>query len=173
MPGADHPLHIIASFELHMALGLAMISMLAFLLSSELDEVGICSHWSLVTGDILMYLSIAYTVAGFFGPLDTANQVLIKNLPVEQDTALILLLAMRCVAGSAWLLAMYVGPVVSLMRSPFEHRINYGLGVFYVLTLVILIWINSQARGVELETAGKPWFMIESILKELLQPLWW
>jgi len=63
VPGIDHAVHVEADMALFMALALSIIALVAFIMSSEYDEVGVCTHWSLVAGDLLMYLALAHTVA--------------------------------------------------------------------------------------------------------------
>ena len=73
VPGVDHTVHLGADMSLFMALALSLIALVAFIMSGAFDEVGVCTHWTLVAGDLLMYLGLAHTVAGFFAPLEYGN----------------------------------------------------------------------------------------------------
>jgi hypothetical protein len=74
-----------------------------------------------------------------------------------------------------WFLAIYAGPVVSLLRSPFPRRINVALGVTYLAVLLALSWVSAQsARMDTLQTSGQPEArLILSVLRELIQPFRW
>jgi len=173
VPGMDHPVHLTADIALLMALALSLTALLAFIMSGALDEVGVCTHWSLVAGDLLMYLGLAYTVAGFFAPVGVAIDAFAANISARSSEVVILRAALSIAGGAAWFLATYAGPAVSLRRSPFPRRTNIALGIAYLVVLITLSWVNSQA--VSFETAGpvdKSGLVI-SILKELVQPLWW
>ena len=95
------------------------------------------------------------------------------NLPDQAAQAVILQKSVLVTAGIAWFLAMYVGPIASLLRSPFPERINITLGVAYLAVLFVLAWINAQAGLVESASLGKPAGLSGAVLKELVQPLFW
>ena len=173
VPGMDHPVHLTADIALLMALALSLTALAAFIMSGALDEVGVCTHWSLVAGDLLMYLGLAYTVAGFFAPVGVALDTFAAKISVPVSEIAILRAALTVAGGVAWFLATYAGPVVSLLRSPFSRRTNIALGATYLIVLITLAWVNSQA--VSLEAAGpvdEPGLIVR-VLKELVQPLRW
>ncbi|MBW2505080.1 MAG: hypothetical protein JRE16_10995 [Deltaproteobacteria bacterium] len=171
--GFDHQIHVRADIALYMSLAISLIALLAMTMSSLMDEVGVCTHWSLVIGDVLMYLALAYTVSGFFSPLEESMRLFTANLPTQAVQAVILQKSVLVTAGIAWFLAMYVGPIVSLLRSPFPARINITLGFAYVAVLFVLAWINAQAGMVESVSLGKPAELSGAVLKEFVQPLDW
>jgi hypothetical protein len=173
VPGIDHAVHLTADTALLMALALSLCALVAFMMSGALDEVGVCTHWSLVAGDLLMYLGLAHTVAGFFGPLGVAFDTFAANISARTSEVAILHSALSVAGGAAWFLATYAGPVVSLLRSPFDRRTNIALGVAYLVLLTTLSWINSQAVNVEAAGAeGEPG-LVFGVLRELVQPLRW
>jgi hypothetical protein len=171
--GFDHQIHVRADIALYMSLALSLIALLAMTMSSLMDEVGVCTHWSLLVGDVLMYLALAYTVSGFFSPLEESMRLFTANLPDQAAQAVILQKSVLVTAGIAWFLAMYVGPIASLLRSPFPAHINITLGVAYLAVLFVLAWINAQASLVESASLGKPAGLSGAVLKELIQPLNW
>lgn len=173
VPGMDHAVHLTADASLLMALALSLCALVAFIISSSLDEVGVCTHWSLVAGDLLMYLGLAHTVAGFFAPLGVTIDTLAANISAGTSQVAILHAALSVAGGAAWFLAVYGGPVVSLLRSPFNRRTNIALGVAYLVLLVALCWVNSQAVSVEAAGTGKEPGLIFGVLRELVQPLRW
>jgi len=119
IPGLDYPMHLAPGIVLLLGIALSFAAMVAFVASGRLDERGDCSHWSLLLGDVLMYLAMAQTLTGLFEPfigdLETAR---LDGTPA--GAAFGALRAVLVTAGGvAWAAAAYVGPVVSLLRSPF------------------------------------------------------
>jgi hypothetical protein len=142
-------------------------------MSCEFDEVGVCTHWSLIAGDLLMYMAMAHTLAGFFGPLATSIKMVAGNLQDKATEINILQSATIAVGGGAWFLASYAGPLVSLVRSPFQRRTNIALGVAYLMVLLVLCWITALTVRVESAVSGDEPGLIFSVLRELVQPLRW
>lgn len=173
LPGLDHTVHIGASMDLFMALALSLIALVAFIVSSAFDERGVCTHWSLVAGDLLMYLGLAHTLAGFFAPLAVSIEIFFAKIHVTTPEMAILRTATLIAGGLAWILATYVGPAVSLMRSPFPRRINIALGIGYCILLLTLSWVSDQAVRLEASVSGEPPGLIFAFLRELVQPLRW
>ena len=173
VPGVDHAVHVGPSMALFMALGLSMIALLAYIMSSAFDEVGYCTHWSLVAGDLLMYLGLAHTLAGFFVPLSMSIEIFATRLPDQASEIYILHTAAMFAGGGGWFLATYAGPVVSLLRSPFDRRINIALGVAYLAVLLVLSWVSAQSARVETLSVGGEQGMVIGILRDLVQPFRW
>jgi hypothetical protein len=142
-------------------------------MSGAFDEVGYCTHWTLVAGDLLMYLALAHTVAGFFAPLETAIDLIAVKLPDQASEISFIHTASLVAGGVAWFLATYAGPVVSLVRSPFQRRTNIALGVAYLVVLLVLFWINSHAVRLEAAGSGDEAGLFMGVLRELVQPLRW
>ncbi|WP_163338483.1 hypothetical protein [Desulfopila sp. IMCC35008] len=172
IPGIEHPLHLTAGVELYMALALSLIAIIAFIMSSEFDEVGTCTQWTLIAGDLLMYLALAYTIAGFFAPLGGSIRNVAANLPGHPEQTLILQKSVLIAGGIAWFLAMYIGPLISLIRSPFPQITNLSLGIGYISLVLLLSWVNSQAVLIEI-SSGSFLFEPGMVLRELTQPLRW
>jgi hypothetical protein len=173
VPGVDHSVHVGANMALFMALGLSMIALVAFIMSGTLDEVGYCTHWSLVAADLFMYLALAYTIAGFFEPLSGSIEYMASKLPGEESGISVLHLAVLITGGLGWFLSIYIGPVVSLLRSPFNNRINITLGIVYVVVLLLLFWVNANSLQVETLGDGEGSRLIIAVLKEMVQPFRW
>jgi hypothetical protein len=173
VPGIDHAVHVEADMALFMALALSIIALVAFIMSSEYDEVGVCTHWSLVVGDLLMYLALAHTVAGFFQPWNAALDIFATKLSDQAAQIATLHAAMAIAGGTAWFLAAYAGPAVALVRSPFQRHTNIALGIGYLAVLLILAWVSSHAVRVEASVSGKEAGLAFSVLRELVQPFRW
>ncbi len=173
VPGVDHAVHVEANMALFMALALSLIALVAFIMSSAYDEVGVCTHWLLVAGDLLMYLALAHTVAGFFQPWNAALQIFAIKVPDQATQIGILHAAMAIAGGAAWFLAAYAGPVVALVRSPFQRHTNIALGFAYLVLLFVLAYVNAHALRVAAAGAGDVPGLIISVLRELVQPFRW
>jgi hypothetical protein len=173
VPGIDHAIHVEADIALFMALALSVVALVAFIMSSAYDEVGVCTHWSLVAGDLLMYLALAHTVAGFFQPWNAALEIFATKVPDQATQIGILHAAMAIAGGVAWFLAAYAGPVVALVRSPFQRQTNIALGFAYPVLLFVLAWVSAQAVRVEAAGAGDEPGLIFGVLRELVQPFRW
>jgi hypothetical protein len=173
VPGVEYGVHVEADMALFMALALSIIALVAFIMSSEYDEVDVCTHWSLVAGDLLMYLALAHTVAGFFQPWNAALDIFATKLPDQAAQIATLHAAMAIAGGAAWFLVAYAGPVVALVRPPFQCHTNIALGFACVVLLFMLAWVNAQAVRVEAAGAGDVPGLIYSVLRELVQPFRW
>jgi len=173
VPGESNPVHVGASMALFMGLALSFLSMLAFIMSSTFDEIGYCTHWSLVAGDLLMYLALAQTIAGFFGPLTNSIDIFSSELPGLTSDISILHAAPLIIGGLAWFFATYLGPIVALIRSPFPLNTNIALGFGYMILVVMLAWVSSHAVRVEEAVSGDGQRVVFKVLMELFQPLRW
>jgi hypothetical protein len=80
---------------------------------------------------------------------------------------------MKIAGGAAWFLAAYAGPVVALVRSPFQRHTNIALGFAYLVLLCVLAYVNAQAVHVEAAGAGDVPGLIYSVLREFVQPFRW
>ena len=173
VPGLNGAVHIVADMQLYMALALSVIALFALIMSCEIDELGGCTHWSMMAGDLLIYIALAHTLAGFFAPLATTIESVGGELPHKVSEINILESGVIAVGGGAWFLAAYAGPLVSLVRSPFARRTNITLGVAYLLVLLVLCWITAVTVRVESAVSGDQPGLIFGVLRELAQPLRW
>jgi hypothetical protein len=173
VPGMDHAVHVGADMALFMALALSLVALVVFIMSGAFDEVGVCTHWTLVAGDLLMYLALAQTAAGFFQPWNAALEIFAAKLSNHATQIASLHAAMVIAGGAGWFLATYAGPAVSLLRSPFPRGTNIVLGIAYLVVLVALAWVSSQAVRVEAAVSGDAPGLIFSVLGELVQPFRW
>ncbi len=173
VPGIGRAVHLVADMELFMALALSLIAMLALIMSCEFDEVGSCTRWSLMAGDLLMFLALSHTVAGFFAPLVLSIETLAGKFPDKAAEIYFLQSGAIVAGGGAWFLTTYAGPFISLVRSPFERRTNIALGTAYLLVLLVICWYTSLAVRVESAVSGGEPGLILGVLRELVQPLRW
>lgn len=162
-----------AGMALLMALALSLVALMAFIMSSAFDEVGYCTHWTLMAGDLLMYQGLAQTVAGFFLPWSASIAILAARLPEYAAEISILHAGSVVAGGAAWFIATYAGPAVSLVRSPFSRRTNITLGIAYLVMLLALSWISVHAARVNAAGSGDEAGLSISFWVELVQPFRW
>ena len=172
VPGFEHQVHVTAELALFMSLAISLVALIAMTSSSLMDEVGVCTHWSLLVGEVLMYLALAYTLSGFFAPLGESMRVFTTNLPDKGTQAVILQKAVLSMAAVAWFLAIYIAPLYSLLRSPFSRVTTFSVGLMYVALLLVLAWVNAQAAIIEAPVNDNSGFY-RYLLNELIQPLYW
>ncbi len=171
LSGIDHPIHIGAQTALLMAMALSMIAIVLYLVSGAMDQVGVCNHWTFLAGDLFMYFALAQTVSGFFAPLESAILVFAQHMPDRMGDIAILNNAILFAGGTSWFFASYIGPIVSLARSPFTRSVNIGLMLGYLLLLGYLCWLAAHAAS--LDSADRLPLTAAHLFIELLQPLRW
>jgi len=171
VPGLDGTVHLAPAVGLLLGVALSFAAMVAFVASGRLDERGDCTHWSLLLGDILMYLAMAQTVAGLFEPMLRDLKVAqVAGASLEHEFSA-LRVALATAGGIAWAAAAYLGPAISFVRSPFGRRVTAALAVFYLVLLLALaaVWALAQRTQIELGVMGdRP-----SVLNGLAVPLTW
>ena len=64
--GFETPIHVGSHVSLLLAIPVYMAAIVGYIFSSDYDEIGTCSSWSIVAADLLMYMGLALTIAGFF-----------------------------------------------------------------------------------------------------------
>ena len=172
LPGLEQEFYLAAAAALFLAMALSVIAMISFIASCAMDRVGLCTHWSLVAGDMLMYLALAHTVIGFFGAFDAAFDRVALTDPDQAQLFAFTSGAVDVIGGIAWALALYLGPAVSLLRSPFERLTNVVLGLAYLALLLLVSWIWTRSLQLEMQRSD-PDSPVVSWLGGLVAPLVW
>ena len=172
LPGMEQEFYVSAAAALFLGMALSIIAIIGFIASCAMDRVGLCTHWSLLAGDLLMYLALAQTVAGFFGAFDAAFDRVALPDPEQAQMFAFTSGAMDTTGGLAWALALYLGPVVSLLRSPFGRRVNVALGLAYLGLLLLVSRVWTMALQLEMKRAD-PESPLVTWLGGLVAPLVW
>ena len=173
LPGMALPVHLDAVMALLMGLGLSIIALVMFIGSCALDQEGVCTHWSLLAGDLLMYLGLAQSVAGFFVSAAYLLDPVTLNVSAQAAELATVRSAIVVTGGLAWVFAMYIGPAVSLLRSPFDLRTTASLGVVYVLLVLSVAHVSVQVVRLEVARGVIDADAAPTMFNELLQPLRW
>ncbi len=172
LPGLGKDLYVSAAAALFLGMALSIMAMVSFIASCAMDRDGTCNHWSLLAGDLLMYLALAQTVVGFFGAFHSEFERVVLSDPEQARLFALTSDVTHAFGGVAWALAAYLGPVVSLLRSPFGRRADVALALAYVVLLLLVgrVWtmaLQLEAQSSDLESSLVSW------LKGLVAPLVW
>ncbi len=138
LDGFKTAVHLSAGTLLLIGVALSLASIAVFLSASAIDREGTCDRRMLLAGDGLMYLALAQTVTGFFSPYRQALEAASFSTGVEGDILADIQIGMMMAGSASWFLITFVGPGVSLARSPntrFQkllHVIAYGLALVFV-----------------------------------------
>ncbi len=172
LPGMEQQLYVSAAAALFLGMALSVMALVSLVGSCAIDRDGVCSHWSLLAGDLLMYLAVAQTVAGIFGAFSAEFDQVALSDPERAQMFAFTKGALDVFGGIAWALTIYLGPLVSLLRSPFERRINIAIGLAYLglLLLVARIWTMALQLDAQSAYPGGP---LVSWLGGLVAPLVW
>lgn len=169
LPGA---VHLPVSAALSLGFASAVAAMVLYIVSNDMGEQGLCDHWSMLCGDMLMYFSLSQTVMAFFEPhLYMVEQVRSTAEVYGLDFSLVHLVFVFA-AGTAWTLAIYVGPAVSLLRSPFGRVPTVLIGLAYGGLLVISAGVGNSASQLQTVRMGES-PAERPLLLRLAMPLHW
>ena len=148
-----------------------MAAIVGYIFSSDYDEIGTCSSWSIVAADLLMYMGLALTIAGFFSPLDDALDLMAAGASAQSTHMIILHDSLLFTGGVSWFLAAYVGPIRALWQSPFPRLTNTCLTIAYLVVFGYLSLISANANAIDANiTAG---VTFAQWLIEFVQPFRW
>ena len=169
--GLENPIHVGSHVSLLLAIPVSMAAIVGYIFSSEYDETGTCTSWSIVAADLLMFLGLALTIAGFFAPLDDSLDIMMAGASGQSAHLAILHDSLLFTGGISWFLAAYVGPVRALWKSPFPRLTNTCLTIAYLVVFGYLGLISASANAIDANsTAG---VTLAQWLMEFVQPFRW
>jgi hypothetical protein len=169
--GLENPIHVGSHVSLLLALPVSIAAIVGYIFSSEYDEIGTCSSWSIVAGDLLMYMGLALTIAGFFSPLDYTLNIMTAGASAQSDHLAILHNSLNLTGGISWFLVAYVGPIRALCRSPFPQLTNICLTIAYLVLFGYLGVISANANAIDDNITTGVTFA--QWLMEFVQPFRW
>jgi hypothetical protein len=172
LEGFQTTVYLSAETMLLTSVALSIASVITFIVSSTLDREGTSDHWSQLTGELLMYLALAQTVVGLFSPYLQMLDIAAMSVEAELEALSVIRIGMTIAGAMAWILATYVGPVVSLIRYPHEKLTKLIHAVAYLGLLVCishLWWVAQQLEG--RTTVGDS--SLSAWLNALAAPLFW
>ena len=171
LSGLESPIHVGSHVSLLLAIPVSMAAIVGYIFSSRYDEIGICTSWSIVAADILMFMGLALTIAGFFSPLESSMDVMVAGAAEQSAHLLILHDSLLILGGISWFLAAYVGPVRALWQSPFPRVTNICLAFGYLVIFSYLGLISATANAIDAGSTGG--LTIAQLAIEFVQPLRW
>ena len=173
IPGLSKAIHFRADMALFLALALSLLSLVAFISSSALDDQGTCDHRIFIVGELLMYLGLAHTATGFFSPLNATFLVVGQHLPDQFEQIALFREAVFYMGSLVWVAAIYIGPTIALIRAPFSKKMTLKLSLVYVASLVLMFWFSHQVTLFEAVNTTKVPLKTPHFWQELLQPMLW
>lgn len=169
--GLENPIHVGSHVSLLLAIPVSMAAIVGYIFSSEYDETGTCSSWTIVAADLLMFMGLALTIAGFFAPLDDSLDIMAAGASSQSAHLAILHDSLLFTGGVSWFLAAYVGPIRALWQSPFPRMTNTCLAIAYLVVFGYLSLISASANAIDANsTAG---VTLAQWLMEFVQPFRW
>ena len=172
LEGFETTVHLSSGTVLLTGLALSIASMVIFIASSVLDREGTCDSRMLLAGDLLMYLALSQTVAGFFSSYGRVLEVLSIPTEAEQGALSALQIGITAVGSTAWVLVTYVGPIVSLIRSyhNWVSKLLHTMGYLGILVGISHLWWAAQRieeRTIASDGSQSAWF------NAFAAPLYW
>lgn len=161
---------------LYLSFALSFLSAVCLLASQELDREGHSRPWLFSVGDVLMYVALAQSLAAMMrtslGAMDRATEEvqLDHGLPWVGETVVV---ATSVLALAAWAALMYVGPLLSIRRSPVPPSSRWRLTAIYVGMLLLTIVLAVDAHVVQDVVLEEPEPLWQIFLWQLVQPLVW
>ena len=169
--GLANPVHVGSSVSLLLAIPVSMAAIVGYIFSSEYDETGTCTSWSIVAADLLMYMGLALTIAGFFSPLEKSLDIMEASAREQSVHIIILHNSLLLVGGISWFLAAYVGPARALWKSPFPRLTNTCLTIAYLVVFGCLGFVLASANAIDANSTAGTSFV--QWLMEFVQPFRW
>jgi len=171
VPGFQDPFHAGSHVSLLLAIPISMVAIVGYIFSSEYDETGTCTSWSIVAADIFMYMGLALTIAGFFSPIGVALDVVEANANDQASHMIFVTQSLIFTGGISWFMAAYVGPVRALLKSPFPRFTNFCLALAYLIVFGYLGFISASANAVDENSTTA--VTLAQWLMEFVQPFRW
>ena len=169
--GFENPIHVGSHVSLLLALAVSMAAIVGYIFSSEYDETGICTSWSIVAADLLMFMGLALTIAGFFSPLEVSLEIMATSASDQSVHLAVVHDSLLFAGGISWFLAAYVGPVRALWQSPFPRMTNTCLTIAYVIVFGYLSLILANAAAIDANSTAD--VTLAQWLMEFVQPFRW
>jgi hypothetical protein len=146
LEGFQTTVYLSAETVLLTSVALSIASVITFIVSSTLDREGTSDHWPQLTGELLMYLALAQTVVGLFSPYLQMLDIATMSAETELEALSVIQTGMTIAGSIAWVLAIYVGPVVSLVRYPHKKltKLIHVVAYFGILVCISQLWWAAQ-----------------------------
>jgi hypothetical protein len=170
--GFQTTVHLAAGTVLVVGVALSIAAVVVFIASSTLDETGTCDHWAILAGDLLMYLALALTITGFFSPYTRVLAGVSMPTQGGQEALMVIRTGIAVTGSTAWVLATYIGPMISLLRAshnPFTKLVHVGAYVGILIGVSRLWWAASKIESHELADGG----FVPAWFNAFLAPLYW
>jgi hypothetical protein len=124
-----------------------------------------------------MYLALSQSIAGltrkYLGAVNNAIHAIHAAHPGETSLGDFLGVALMLLSLLAWALTMYVGPCISIARSPLHNRERGALWAIYAGMMLTIFLIATQAHQLQDVVLDEPESVLSIFAWQFLQPLTW
>lgn len=161
---------------LYLSFALSFLSATCLLASQELDRNGHSRPWLFSVGDVLMYVALSQSLAAMMRTSLRAMDRATEAVQIEHGRPLIgetVVVTTSVLALAAWGALIYVGPVLSIRRSPVPSGSRWRLAAIYALLLLITMVLATDAHVVQDVVLSEPEPLWRILLWQLVQPLVW
>jgi hypothetical protein len=168
--------HLPAMSSLFVGFCLSIIAAAFLLASQELDLEGLSRPWLFSIGDVCMYLALSQSIAGLTRKYLGGIQKGIEAIHATHPGATLgdfLGVALMLLSLLAWALTMYVGPCISISRSPLRKRERGVLWGIYASLVLMIFLIATQAHQLQDVVLDEPESVLSIFAWQFLQPLTW
>ncbi len=169
--------HVPAMGSLFVAFVLSIVSATCLLMSQELDEHGASRPWLFSIGDILMYLALSQSVAGlcrkYLGAVAAAVEYTQEGYAAAQGTGDVLIFILAGLGLLAWALTFYLGPCLSILKSPLKRQERLLLTGFYFVMVAVIILVAIEGHLLQDAVLDDPEPLWRVVLTQFAQPLTW
>jgi hypothetical protein len=161
---------------LYLSFALSFISAACLLASQELDREGLSRPWLFSVGDVIMYVALSQSLAAMMRTslraVDRATEAvqLAHGTPWVGETVVV---ATSGLALIAWASLFYVGPLLSIRRSPVRSGSRWRLGLIYGGLVLLTMVLAVDAHVVQDVALDEPEPLWRIFLWQFVQPLVW
>jgi hypothetical protein len=168
--------HLPGMASLFLSFSLSFLSAICLLASQELDHKGNSRPLLFSLGDILMYVALSQSLAAMMRSSLRAIDKTVEHVAMNfggNNSGSVVLALLATVGVAAWMLTIYVGPVISIRRSPTSGRTQLVVISAYALVLLLTFAIATDAHMVQDVVLNDPEPTWKIFLCQFMQPLTW
>jgi hypothetical protein len=161
---------------LYLSCSLSFLSAVCLLASQELDREGLSRPWLFSVGDVIMYIALSQSLAAMMRTSLRAVDRATEAVQLERGAAWVgetVVVATSALALVAWASLVYVGPLMSIMRSPVRHGSRWRLALIYGALVLLTMVLAADAHVVQDVVLEEPEPLWRIFLWQLVQPLVW
>ena len=168
--------HLPGMASLFLSFALSFLSAICLLSSQEIDREGHSRPLLFSIGDVLMYVALSQSLAAMMRSSLSAIDKTVEHVDItyaSDNAGSVVLMILAAVGVAAWMLTIYVGPAVSIRRSPTEGKSKLTVIAVYALTVLLTFAVATDAHMVQDAVLNDPEPVWKIFLWQFMQPLTW